>query len=274
MQRRGDSLEADQLGTGDCVEEILQLLYKIFSRFGRNLIEVGDYLDQIFPFPSGLQERNHTDGGRRWKVAGDISYWTRENVRCIICDERYTGCLVCGKRTAVDVSKKQTVKIPKEDWIVVRDTHEAAVFEDYAEGRITRQEYLSCKRDMARQQEEMTAMYTELNVKRVKLQQMSGRVRMKKALAEDTLVQLVRKQALDIRRRCGAGVWCTRKKSIRACCLRRMGRCLIWMGLIVLIRWSGLCMGMGGGRMSSLRKRLRGMWRAGWMGWGGPEQGG
>lgn len=156
------------------MEEVLQLLYKSFSRFGRNLIEVGDYLDQIFPFPSGLQERNHTDGGRRWKVAGDISYWTRENVRCIICDERYTGCLVCGKRTAMDVSKKQTVKIPKEDWIVVRDTHEAAVFEDYAEGRITRQEYLSCKRDMARQQEEMTAMYTELNVKRVKLQQMSG----------------------------------------------------------------------------------------------------
>ena len=33
---------------------------------------------------------------------------------------------------------------------------------------------------------------------------------------------------------------------------------------IIMIRWSGLCMDMGGGRMSSLRRKLRGMWRAGW----------
>lgn len=276
--------------------------------------------------PLAYRRRNHTDGGRGWKVAGDTSYWTRENVRRIICDERYTGCLVCGKRTAVDVSKKQTVKVPKEDWIVVKDTHEAVVpkdifakaqkvlrscsgktmrikpsqrfrellkcgvcgkvlvrsackepyfyclarrtvpdalcgqihlreqdletallvsiqnqarllletekeheeenfldvvnkeirdcqaaasrckakqavvFEDYAEGRITRQEYLSCKRDMARQQEEMTAMYTELNVKRVKLQQMSspleksdlGRYACVSELTRELLVELVK----------------------------------------------------------------------------------
>ena len=48
-------------------------------------------------------------------------------------------------------------------------------------------------------------------------------------------------------------------------CLTWTGsRPLSWAGLIVLIRWFGLCMGMGGGRMNSLRRRLRGMWSAGW----------
>lgn len=70
---------------------------------------------------------NHTDGLRGWKVAGDTAYWTRENVKRIISDERYTGCLIGRKRTRVDVSKPQTAKVPKEEWIVARDTHEAIV---------------------------------------------------------------------------------------------------------------------------------------------------
>lgn len=44
-------------------------------------------------------------------------------------------------------------------------------------------------------------------------------------------------------------------------------RPLSWAELIVLIKWFGLCMGMDRGQMSNLRKRLKGMWRAGWIGW-------
>ena len=83
--------------------------------------------------PLAYRRENHTDGMRGWKVAGDTSYWTRENVKRIISDERYTGCMVGGKRTVVDVSKKQTVKIPKEDWIVARNAHEAVVPKDIFE---------------------------------------------------------------------------------------------------------------------------------------------
>ena len=39
---------------------------------------------------------------------------------------------------------------------------QTAVFEDYAEGRISKQEYLSRKKDAARQQEEAAAQYAEL----------------------------------------------------------------------------------------------------------------
>lgn len=250
--------------------------------------------------PLAYRRENHTDGLRGWKVAGGTSYWTRENVRRIISDERYTGCLISRKRIAVDVSKKQTIKVPKEDWIVAEDTHEAivtkdtfeqaqnilrsrtqksppsrpgqkfrgllkcaackktlvrsrskepyfycptirtvpdmpcgkihlnerdlemslqasiksqirliletetkhkkedlidgidkeiqycqmtlsrckakqvAAFEDYAENRITRQEYLSCKKETASQQEELTARYMQLSARRAEIQQASG----------------------------------------------------------------------------------------------------
>ena len=96
------------------------------------------------PSPLVYRRENHTDGLRGWKVSGDISYWTRENVRRIISDERYTGCLISRKRTTVDVSKKQTVKVPKEEWIVAKNTHEAIVTEEtYAQAQKILK---SCKR--------------------------------------------------------------------------------------------------------------------------------
>ncbi len=77
--------------------------------------------------PLMYRKKNHTDGIRGWKTAGERTYWTRENVRRIICDERYTGCLIGRKRTVVDISTKRTEPVPREDWIVAENTHEALV---------------------------------------------------------------------------------------------------------------------------------------------------
>lgn len=277
------------------------------------------------PSPLAYRRDNNTDGMRGWKVAGETSYWTQKNVRRIVSDERYTGCLVSRKRTVTDVSKKTTVLLPKEEWIVAEDTHEAivskeiygqaqkvlkkcprkkppgkpaqrfrgllkcavcgralartickepyfscptrkalpdspcrqthlkertletvllasiqsqvrllletdgesktenllnglekeiqdcqtairrnkakqtAAFEDYAEGRITRQEYLSCKNEAAGRQEELTALYAELSEKRAKLQQPDsmekkdlGRYACASELTRELLVELVK----------------------------------------------------------------------------------
>ena len=51
---------------------------------------------------------------------------------------------------------------------------QVAAFEDYAENRITRQEYLSCKKETASQQEELTARYMQLSARRAEIQQASG----------------------------------------------------------------------------------------------------
>lgn len=79
------------------------------------------------PSPLMYRREKHTDGGRGWKTADAVTYWTGESVRRIIRDERYTGCLVAHRRTVSELSTKKTKPVPKEEWIVVENTHEAVV---------------------------------------------------------------------------------------------------------------------------------------------------
>lgn len=80
--------------------------------------------------PLMYRKANHTDGLRGWTAKSGISYWTRENIRRILLDERYTGCLISHKRTVADLSTKRTETVSKENWIVARDTHTAIVSKD------------------------------------------------------------------------------------------------------------------------------------------------
>ncbi len=79
------------------------------------------------PSPLMYRKANHTDAMRRWKTSGDITYWTRDNVRRILCDERYTGCLAGCKRTVADLPTKRTQLVPKEKWIITENTQDAIV---------------------------------------------------------------------------------------------------------------------------------------------------
>ncbi len=121
-QTRKNSLEIDGQAAG-IVRRIFQMAVDGMepTRIALKLNTEG------IPAPLAYRRANHTDGLRGWKVAGDTAYWTRENVKRIISDERYTGCLIGRKRTRVDVSKTWTTQVPKEEWIVARDTHEAIV---------------------------------------------------------------------------------------------------------------------------------------------------
>lgn len=53
--------------------------------------------------------------------------WTADIVRRILQDERYTGKMVCGKYTTV---KRKTILLPKEEWVITLNTHEAVVSEE------------------------------------------------------------------------------------------------------------------------------------------------
>lgn len=79
--------------------------------------------------PLMYRRANHTDDMRGWKAAGETVVWMRENVRRILLDERYTGCMVGHKQNIEDISTKRLKAVPKEDWIVARDAHDAIVSE-------------------------------------------------------------------------------------------------------------------------------------------------
>lgn len=89
-------------------------------------IAVGLNRDGILS-PLMYRRENHTDGGHSWRVAGNMICWTRENVRRILSDERYTGLLVSHKRAKEDVSAKVSRLLPQEEWIMAEDAHEAIV---------------------------------------------------------------------------------------------------------------------------------------------------
>ena len=85
------------------------------------------------PSPLMYRRENHTDAGHSWRVAGDMTCWTRENVRRTLCDERYTGRLVSHTRAKEDVSAKVSKLLPKEEWIIAEDAHEALISKELFE---------------------------------------------------------------------------------------------------------------------------------------------
>lgn len=108
------------------VRRIFQMAYE-----GVPFMEIALTLNkEKVPSPLMYRRENHTDKGRGWKIAGDQTVWTSVAIRRILSDERYTGKLVSHKRTKVDISLKKTMTLPKSEWIVVPDTHEALVSEE------------------------------------------------------------------------------------------------------------------------------------------------
>lgn len=119
-------------------EPAAEIVRKIFHMAGEGMrpSQIALKLNtEGIPSPLMYRRANHTDGLRGWKVAGD-AVWMRENVRRVLLDERYTGCLVGHKRTKADISAKRTESLPKEEWIVARDAHDAIVSEqEYAKAQ-------------------------------------------------------------------------------------------------------------------------------------------
>ena len=52
--------------------------------------------------------------------------WPDSSVRRILRNEMYIGNMVQGKNTTISYKIKQCRQVPKEDWIIVENTHEAS----------------------------------------------------------------------------------------------------------------------------------------------------
>ncbi|MDD3334774.1 MAG: recombinase family protein [Eubacteriales bacterium] len=57
-------------------------------------------------------------------------YWPDSSVRRILRNQVYTGCLVQGKNRIKSYKVQVSVAIPKKDWVVVPDAHEAILSEE------------------------------------------------------------------------------------------------------------------------------------------------
>ena len=62
-----------------------------------------------------------------WRSIQEENYWTASLVAKFLRDERYIGKTVYGKRSRDIVGSTHTVKISRNDWVIVPDRHEAIV---------------------------------------------------------------------------------------------------------------------------------------------------
>ena len=64
---------------------------------------------------------------KRWGRSGETNFWTPGTVGRILRDERYIGSSIYGKKRRERTGYSREKEVPKEEWIVVENTHERLV---------------------------------------------------------------------------------------------------------------------------------------------------
>lgn len=98
-------------------------------------------MDQV---PTPMQQKRAAGCTRKWKGIHEENFWTRETVRVILRDERYTGMNIFGKRMRDEIGRSHTVKKDRREWISASGTHQ---------GIVTREEFDCAQEQMRRFQE-------------------------------------------------------------------------------------------------------------------------
>lgn len=80
--------------------------------------------------PSPAMLRKYRGDSIIWRFAGKKSHWTQSTVISILKDERYLGKSIYGKRTAASVGSKKSIAIPRDNWIIVPNTHEPIISQE------------------------------------------------------------------------------------------------------------------------------------------------
>lgn len=79
--------------------------------------------------PTGIpgNEKRHTGHKHRFKFPTD---WVGKNVKMILENQVYLGHMVSQKTQTKSFKNKKLVPVPEDEWIIVKNTHEAIVDEE------------------------------------------------------------------------------------------------------------------------------------------------
>lgn len=94
---------------------------------GQNSEQIAATLNREAILTPMLYKRAAGCSRTRWPSVFEDNFWTCHAVAKILRDERYLGTNVFGKRIRDRVGNVHTVKVSREDWITVEDTHEGIV---------------------------------------------------------------------------------------------------------------------------------------------------
>ena len=65
-----------------------------------------------------------------WPSVSENNFWTKNTVIILLRDERYVGSTIYGKRVRDCVGSPHTVKVSRDDWVIVQNAHEPIVTQE------------------------------------------------------------------------------------------------------------------------------------------------
>ena len=113
-------------------EEAAAVVRDIFDWFigGMSILGIAKKLNALGVLNPTAYKRSqglhymHSTGGN------NDAFWPDSSVRRILRNQVYTGCLIQGKNKIRSYKVQVSVAIPKKDWIIVPDTHEAIISDE------------------------------------------------------------------------------------------------------------------------------------------------
>lgn len=113
-------------------EEAASVVRQIYAWFlnGKSIIGIAKELNEMgIPNPSAYKKL-HDMKYRHPAGKMNDGLWPDSSVRRILRNELYIGTMIQGKNTTISFKHKQCRSVPKDQWYVVENTHEAIISEE------------------------------------------------------------------------------------------------------------------------------------------------
>ena len=109
--------------------EVVHRIFKMIAE-GLSAVQTAKILNQeCIPTPM-LYKQAQSDIPRHWNALSEENFWTDRAIIRIVRDEQYLGKVVYGKRFYDKIGQSHSLKVSKNDWIVVEGIHEGIVTQE------------------------------------------------------------------------------------------------------------------------------------------------
>ena len=121
-----DEQDKHKLIIDECVAPIVKYIYKDFLLKKTITAVTRDLCEAKIMSPSEYKQTKKSDYYTNRKTNLNC-IWSRDSVKTILTSEFYIGNLVQHRREVVDYKTKKVVKLPKEQWVKIENTHEPII---------------------------------------------------------------------------------------------------------------------------------------------------